>query len=582
MKEVGEMLEPTWKLQDLHQQVDVLDGKKAPSILLKNARYLHSTLKQWLHGNIWIEGERIVYAGPEMPTNIEGTEIVDVAGKTLVPGYIEPHVHPFQLYNAVTFADFAAQTGTTTMLCDNLTLYLNMKNNKAFHLLDELKKLPFTFYWWVRLDSQTQMIREHNLFSGHALKEWGKRPDVLMAGELTSWPRLLDGDDQLLYWLQLASAYGKKIEGHLPGSSAKTLAKMKLFGMDGDHEAMTIEEVKNRLLHGYDVTLRYSSIRPDLPEMLRDMVAENWHSYDHLMMTTDGSMPHFHVDGLMDKCIRVALDAGVPPIEAYQMASYNTARYYNLDKYQGFIATGRVANINVLEDEFHPTPISVLSKGQWLKRDHEQVQSLDYALDDYHKPLTLGFDLTEEDFQFSMPFGIEMVNDVITKPYSINLHVNEGDLAKNHDECFLVLVDRHGKWRVNTMLKGFATHLDGFASSYSITGDIILIGKSMKSMMRAFREVREMQGGIVVVDGEEVAEKMALTLDGIMSDKPMEDLIVEEARIVNAVKERGYKHGDLIYTLLFLQATHLPYIRITQRGIFDVMKKQVLFPAVMR
>jgi len=358
---------------------------------------------------------------------------------------------------------------------------------------------------------------------------------------------------------------------------------MKLFGIDGDHESMTFDEVKRRLLHGYDVTLRYSSIRPDLPDILRDMVAEQWTAYDHLMLTTDGSMPHFHVDGLMDKCIRVALEAGVPPIEAYQMASYNTARYYNLDKYQGFIATGRLANINVLEDEFHPTPVSVLSKGQWLKRDNKQVRSLnDFSLNDYHQPLTLDFDLTEDDFQFSMPFGIEMVNDVITKPYSINLHVNEGDLEKGHDECFLVLVDRYGKWRVNTMLKGFATHLDGFASSYSITGDIILIGKNTTSMMRAFREVRTMQGGIVVVEGNEVIEKMELKLDGIMSDKSMDDLIVEEARIVNAVKERGYKHGDLIYTLLFLQATHLPYIRITQRGIFDVMKKQVLFPSVMR
>lgn len=576
------MLETTWKLHDLHEQADVLDGKKAPSLLLTNARYLHSTLKQWVQGNIWIAGERIVYAGEDMPKNTDGTDIVDMTGKTLVPGYIEPHVHPFQLYNVATFADFAAQTGTTTFLSDNLTFFLHMTDDKAFSLLDALKQLPFTFYWWLRLDSQTQLIREHNVFSGHTLKDWAKRTDVLMVGELTAWPRLLDGDDQLMYWLQLADVAGKRVEGHLPGASSKTLAKMKLFGIDGDHEAMTYDEVKRRLLHGYDVTLRYSSIRPDLPDMLKDMVADGFTAYDHLMMTTDGSMPHFHVDGVMDKCIRVAIDAGVPVIDAYQMASYNIARYYNLDKHQGFIATGRLASINVLTDEWHPTPESVLSRGTWLKRDGKKVQAIDFPLDDYHEAFELDFELTEADFQFSMPFGLEMVNDVITKPYSINIHVNDGDLSTEHDECFLVLIDRHGKWRVNTLLKGFATHVEGFASSYSSTGDIILIGKSAKAMLQAFNEMKAIGGGIVLVEDDQVIEKMTLDMAGLMSNAPVETLIDEENRLVQAVKARGYNHGDLIYTLLFLQATHLPYIRVTQRGIFDVKKKGVLFPSVMR
>lgn len=576
------MLETTWKLHDLHEQADVLDGKKAPSILLKNARYLHSTLKQWVHGNIWIAGERIVYAGEALPTNVDGTDIIDMSGKTLVPGYIEPHVHPFQLYNVATFADFAAQTGTTTFLSDNLTFFLHMEDDNAFQLLDDLKQLPFTFYWWLRLDSQTQLIREHNVFSGHTLKDWAQRPDVLMVGELTAWPRLLDGDDQLMYWLQLAGVAGKRVEGHLPGASSKTLAKMKLFGVDGDHEAMNYEEVKRRLLHGYDVTLRYSSIRPDLPAILKDMVDDQFTAFDHLMMTTDGSMPHFHVDGLMDKCIRAALDVGVPTIDAYQMASYNIARYYNLDKHQGFIATGRLANINVLTDETNPTPESVLSKGQWLKRDGKKVQKIDFPLNDYGTPFALDFELSEADFQFSMPFGLEMVNDVITKPYSINIHVNDGDLSTEHDECFLVLIDREGKWRVNTLLKGFATHVEGFASSYSSTGDIILIGKSAQAMLQAFNEMKAMNGGVVLVENGAVVEKIALDISGLMSDHSVEQLIDEETRLVDAVKARGYCHGDLMYTLLFLQATHLPYIRVTQRGIFDVKKKDVLFPSVMR
>ncbi|MBQ0140605.1 MAG: adenine deaminase [Kurthia sp.] len=576
------MKHPNWKIFDIREQIAVIDGKKSPSKVIINARYLHSIFKKWVEGNIWILDDRIVYAGPNMPPNMDDTEVIDASGKTIVPGYIEPHVHPYQLYNPLTLADYAAQTGTTTFLSDNLTLFLSLKNEEAFHILDQLKERTFHFYWWMRYDSQTELIREHNLFTSAALAEWGARQDVLMGGELTGWPRLLAGDDQMLYWIQASRANHKKIETHLPGASSRTLARLKLFGADGDHEAMTIEEVENRILHGYAVTLRHSSIRPDLPQLLKDVVERELDIFDHLMMTTDGATPAFYEDGIMDKCIQVALDAGVEPIQAYQMASYNVANYYDVTHVHGLIATGRFATLNFLEDEFHPTPTDVLSKGEWLKRDNQRVHSFEEiewgALQDF----TLDVELTDEDFQFSMPFGIEMVNDVITKPYSTNLHTNDGVLSNGHDECYLMLVDKEGKWRVNTLIKGFATSLQGFATSYSCTGDIILIGKSIQAMHQAFNEMKKMGGGIVIVEDGEVISSIPLKIGGMMSDEPLEKIMVQEKALKLVLKERGFVHGDAIYTLLFLQSTHLPYIRITQRGIFDVMKKQVLFPSVMR
>ena len=218
------------------------------------------------------------------------------------------------------------------------------------------------------------MIRKPNwkmkneIFTNKSVFEWIGRHDVLLGGELTGWPRLLRGDDQMLYWIQAAKKKGKKIEGHLPGASEKTLAKMRLLGVDGDHESMTIEELKTRILHGYAVTLRYSSIRPDLPHLLKGIVDKGYEIFDHLMMTTDGSTPSFHEDGVMDKCIRIALEAGVRPVDAYNMASYNIARYYNMTNLHGLLLQDDYANINILADEYSPTPEAVISKGVWLKR----------------------------------------------------------------------------------------------------------------------------------------------------------------------------------------------------------------------
>lgn len=571
-----------WKIKELRDQLKVISNEAPPDIVLKNATYLHSVLKQWITGNIWIKKDRIVYAGKELPPAHEQTETVDLTGKRVVPGYIEPHVHPFQLYNPQTFADYAAQFGTTAFIADNMTLFLSLPNEKAFTILDQLGRLPFSFYWWSRFDAQTELADVSSHFTTKTVGEWIARPDVLSGGELTAWPRLLDGDDQMLYWIQLAKQQGQKIEGHFPGASEKTLVRMKLLGADGDHEAMTAEEVELRLLHGYTVTLRQSSIRPDLRKLLQGIKERGINAYDHLMMTTDGSTPGFHKDGIMDLCIRIAIEEGVPPIDAYLMASYNVAKHYGMTDRHGLIATGRYASLNILDDETDPVPTGVLSKGVWLKRDGRKVQEL-HEIDWSTMPeFELDFDLAEEDFQFSMPFGMEMVNDVITKPYSVSHDPRNGELSKEHDECYLILLDKQGKWRVNTLIKGFATHVEGFASSYSNTGDIILIGKSTREMQNAFEEVKRMGGGIALSEGGQTVAHIPLSIGGGLSAEPMEELMEREAAMKIALQERGYSHGDAIYTLLFLQSTHLPYLRVTQKGIYDVMNKQVLFPSFMR
>ncbi|WML42186.1 adenine deaminase C-terminal domain-containing protein [Neobacillus sp. OS1-2] len=574
-----------WKNKHLRMHVSVLDGKTSPSILLKNALYLNQTFRKWMRANIWIYEDRIVYVGENLPPNMETCEIIDCTNEILVPGYIEPHAHPFQLYNPLTLAAYASQFGTTTLINDNMALILHLKKREAFSLLRDLRSIPTTMFWWCRFDSQTEILNEEEIFSHSNVKTWLEHDAVLQGGELTGWPKLLDGDDMMLHWIQEAKRMRKKIEGHFPGASEKTLAKMMLLGADCDHEAMTGEEVYNRLMQGYMVSLRYSSIRPDLPQLLDDMKRLGIEAYDRLLFNTDGSSSTFYEQGMNDQMIRIAIEKGVPIIDAYNMATANIAKYYNIDHIHGMIATGRVANINFLSSIENPTPVSVLAKGKWVKRNGVQVEGAYTAnsWDQYGlKPLELDWDLTTDDLQFSMPFGIKMENSVITKPYSIAIDASVDELPTSHDECFFTLMDRNGKWRINTLLKGFATTLPALASSYSNSGDIILIGKNKQDIVHAFNRMKELGGGIVMVENAEVVCEVPLNLSGIMSELPVEKLIEQEKKLLLELKERGYKFSDPIYSLAFFSATHLPYIRITQQGMYDVMNKTVLFPSIMR
>ncbi|WHX25052.1 adenine deaminase C-terminal domain-containing protein [Virgibacillus halodenitrificans] len=572
-----------WRNRELRRHVRVLDGLEAPTLVLKNSTYLNTFTKQWLEGHIWIVDDRIVYVGSKLPRNTSGTEIKDCEGKYLVPGYIEPHAHPFQLYNPEELANYAARFGTTTLINDNMLWLFLLEQKKAFTLLEEFSKLPSSMYWWARFDAQTELQDEEEMFNTPDVLSWLSHPAVVQGGELTSWPKLLAGDDRLLYWIQEAKRLGKPVEGHFPGASEKTLTKMKLLGVSADHESMTGEEVIQRLQLGYRVGLRHSSIRPDLPKLIDEIVKLKLPTYDNLTFTTDGATPGFYENGLINICIEIAIEHGIPVEDAYRMASYNAAVHYNMEEQLGSISPGRIAHINILQEKDNPHPTGVLAKGKWVVKDgvaQEQKQLIDwgkYGL----KSLELDWEMDENELQFSVPVGLDLVNDVIIKPYAIETDITLEEIPSDKNEAFLLLIDREGKWRVNTTIRGFTEGLGAIASSYSTTGDLVFIGKSKPDILLAWKRLKAIGGGIVLVHEGKVLLEIPLNLSGIMHNGTMEELIVKENKFKQILKDFGYPYNDPIYTIFFLSSTHLPYIRITQQGIVDVIKKEVLFPANM-
>src|SRR5699024_1300323 len=148
--------------------------------------------------------------------------------------------------------------------------------------------------------------------------------------------------------------------------------------------------------------------------------------------------------------------------------------------------------------------------------------------------------------------------------------------------AFLILMDRNGEWLVYTTLRGFSNRLGSLVSSYSKTGDIVFIGKSKPDMKSAWKRLKELGDGIVLVHEGKVIFELPLTLSGMMFDGEMSELIAKEKELKKLLKAYGYKYDDPVYSILSLAATHLPYIRVTQQGIIDVKKREVLVPAIMR
>lgn len=141
------------------------------------------------------------------------------------------------------------------------------------------------------------------------------------------------------------------------------------------------------------------------------------------------------------------------------------------------------------------------------------------------------------------------------------------------------LVDREGAWVSRALVSGFAANLDGLASTYNTTTQLLVLGRSPRSMARAAGRVEELGGGIVIVRADTVVFELDLPITGMMSDLPFAEVARRNRELSRVVADAGYEHHDILYTLLFLTCDFLPALRLTPLGLVDAKSAEVLAPA---
>lgn len=574
--------------KEAHLNLIRVSRRQAPaSMWIKGARVLNVYTKEWQNVHVVTSGDRIAYVGEKEPAVDGQTDILDASGHYLVPGYMEPHAHPFQWYNPYTLADFALKRGTTSLVSDTLML-MDLPYEQVAAIMESLSSHPVKQFFWARLDPQTG--KEHPQFTREGLSRMLEHPLVLQGGELTYWQGVLAEDETLLFGLKHARDLGKRIEGHHPGASVETLNAAAAAGITACHEGITAEDLQHRLRLGMYATLRHSSIRPDLPDLVRGWKRLGLPWSPRMMLTSDGSTPPMHRDGLMDGTLRVAIEAGMPPEEAFVMATLNPAVYYGLDAELGGIAPGRIADLLLLSKPSEPTPILVIANGQRAARDNRLLVPTvqpDWDACAFQPIDKLETPAKESWFRLRQDGGqvpvLHMQNAVITRLELETLPVDEdGYISIAHDPqlAFITSIDRAGRRRTQAVLRGFGSHLEGLASTYTASGDWLVIGRDPQAMARALERVRTIGGGVVLIDGGKVDCECPLPLAGKFSPAPMEEVISMAEALTQRLREKGYAHLDPLYSLLFFTATHLPYARLTENGIVDVKTGKILVDAL--
>ena len=509
---------------------------------------------RWIEADVEIAYGRIAYVGPRR--DHDARDVIDARGKLVVPGYIEPHAHPWCLYSPASLLEVAVPDGTTTISYDNLFFYLAHGVTGLRRIVDAMDTAPAHVKWVARIAAQTAY--DDDAFPTEDVAEMLAWPEVVASGEITNWFAVTQGHERIGAGIAAAKAQRKRVEGHNAGASFPRLNALSAAGISADHEAITGEEALQRLQLGMWTMLRQSSLRPDLAAMLEDL-APVVSSARRLMLTTDGAAPSFYAEhGVIGGALRVAVEAGVEPMRALQMATIDPATFLGLDEELGGIAPGRRATLNIVAADFRPD--TVLVDGRVVAR----AGRLTAPLPDIAWPAGPRITLPADPALYASRSHHVMRYESAV----INRRADSGGIHA-------ALVARDGSWITHGRIAGLLDDVEGFATTLTTSLHVLVLGKDPAAMARAAARLNEMQGGTAFDNGW--AEP--LPIDGLIVDGSYQKAVEYELELDRHARAAGYPFHDIVYSLLFASGDFLPELRLTPRGLLDVKSRTVLEPA---
>ncbi|MHB1126127.1 MAG: adenine deaminase C-terminal domain-containing protein [Bacillota bacterium] len=570
--------------------IKVSRGEQKADLYIQGGKLINVYSGEIYPANVAIAGDRIAYVGNGSRMVGPDTEVVNASSYYLSPGYIEPHGHPWFILNPVSLASQILPLGLTTMMADNLPFYL-LGKKPFISMVQALRRLPLCYFWLIRVVPQSLTPDENAMFNRDKLSNLLRLPEVTGIAEITRWPDIMTGDEQLLETITAALQYRLRVEGHTAGASYEKLNPVIAGGIMSCHESITAQEVIDRLRLGLWVILRHSSLREDLPELLL-AVTRDGVDPGRLMLTTDAPNPLFTREwGFMDGLLRTAVTSGLHPVQALKMITINPAMYYRLDDHLGGIGPGKIANILLLPDLDTFKPEMVIAKGKVVARNGHLTTNLP-DVDWTFLGLTGGFktggwagdprlfSLHAREGQTVFPV-IDLFSNVITRRIDMELPVQSGEVKLPQCGGFLycALLDPRGRYLSKGIIHGLASNLEGMASSFNTTGHIFALGNNHEAMAQASQRVVDIQGGIVLVEGGLIKFELPLPLVGMMSTGDPHQVLSSLKEFTIMMKERGYPHGELLYSLLFLTGDFLPGLRLTPMGLYDVKTRELIYPS---
>ena len=545
-------------------------GQEPADLVLKGGRFLDLVSGDLVLSDIAITGDRISGTFGDYA----GRREIDITGKTVVPGFIDTHLHiESSLVTPHEFDRCVLRHGITTAICDphEIANVLGAEGIRFF--LDSAMATVMDLR--VQLSScvpATHLETSGAALSASDLAPFMDHPKVIGLAEFMNFPGVLALDPGALEKIALFA--GRHIDGHAPLLRGMALNGYLAAGIRTDHETTSAAEALEKLSKGMHILIREGSVSKDLHALIPIMTERN--SAFISLCTDDRNPLDIAEEGHLDFMIRTAIAEGVDPLTAYRAASISAARAFRLHD-RGLVAPGWRADLAVLDDLDACRVAQVISAGRVVTD----------ALFDARpavKPVGYGSvkssPVTAEDFRIAgtgKAFSVIGVlpGKIITDHLKMDLPVREGlvqcDAAQ--DAIKVAVVERHG---INGNIgRGF---VNGFGLRHGAIGstvghdshNICVVGASDADMAVAVNHLRAMGGGFVVVRDGSVLAELSLPIAGLMSDEPFETVRDRLIPLREAARSLGTVLPEPFLQVAFLPLPVIPHLKISDRGLVDV------------
>jgi adenine deaminase len=585
----------TSALQLRRALVDVAMGRKPADLVVRNGRWVCVQSGEIIdHTDVAIKDGHVAFVGPDAGHCIgPETETIQAQGRYLVPGLLDAHMHVESGMITVTeFVRAVMPHGTTGMFVDphEMANVFGLKGVKL--MVDEAAKQPI--HVWVEMPScvpSAPGLETPGASIGPAevaeAMTWDR---IIGLGEMMSFPGVYGGDVKLLREMVETHSAHKTVGGHYASPDLGVpFSGYVAGGAEDDHEGTQQQDAVARVRQGMKPMLRYGSAWHDVASQVGAITRQHLDSRRFILCTDDSHAQTLAHDGHMDRVVRHAIDKGLSPMMAIQMATLNTAEHFGLDLEMGMIAPGRWADLVLVENLRNFRADLVVAKGRVVAKDGScTVAAPKFKYPSWaEKSVHLGRRAVSQDFAMEAPAGASEVrahvigvieNQAPTRHLQLEMRAIDGEVKgdPNQDVCKVAVIRRHA---------GTSGISKGLVSGFGLKGrcavastvvhdchHLIVVGTDDEDMAIAANELARNGGGQVVVQDGRVIGMVELAIAGLMSKEKVAVVAEQAESVLAGFRACGCRLNNPNMQLSLLALAVIPQLRITDKGLVDVTK----------
>lgn len=553
---------------------------------ITNGILFNPFLLKFEEADVIIENGNVIHIGDVSDFRVDRE--YNVKGLYVLPGFIDIHFHiesTFLLPHELSYE--LVKHGTLTIVADPHEIANVFGLEGVLKLIEISKNLPLTIFY--QIPSCVPASEFEDTPNKLSVAEWTRlmeEESVIAVGEVMSYNKLLSRDKELLKLMKLAKERNLIIEGHCPRLKGKELSLYAYLGPNSDHTQMTPELIIERVRKGVFIEIQEKSLTEDVIETLKKLPTGTY-----AFVTDDVDAAKLVYEGHLDHILRKALKLGLEPEKAFYAATLapaNRMRLYD----RGALTPGKIADVIVVSDLEQLDVVKVFKGGKliYTKDRGFLVNKVSYASAIPGKflssiePLKISSKILEVKAPISHG-GIDvnvievLPHTTFTKRRKETVKVfNNKVLWENTSLALVAVFNRYGYERYALgFVKGAILKKGAIATTYAHDShNLLVLGRSVNDMVKAANYVVKGQGGLAVVCNNRLLAYQKLPVGGIMSLDSSEKVAKNIALIRETLYSLGYEHFDPIKSISTLTLTVSPELKITPRGLFDVVENRII------